>query len=350
MAVIAVYELPVPVWMSTAVLDRTFRTGYRSVEFDVVMPGGGGPAGSPPEVEGVDWSHVGLTDSSGAPGESAWAQRYGAFTPGADEDSTAVCRVVFTDVVDSSPPRHYPSGPEDALAGAVDGWFDAVRTWVETRTGQDLDPGHRIYDAVMHGVGLTFIEPQLEHTGLSMTLTTPRIIPLSARDWAMIVESVREGLEPPLEEVLSRDARAAHTRGHYRRAIVDAATALEIALYRVIKAEVNPDVLSARLRGQLKSPKPPTLGACLTIAEQAGLAFEVPFNDLKQLNDLRIAAVHHGSAAGSRVTAHAVQTMIDFLGAHGLWRRSKEREPDGSEWVLATDTETEGGDSAAVDA
>jgi hypothetical protein len=27
--------------------------------------------------------------------------------------------------------------------------------------------------------------------------------------------------------------------------------------------------------------------------------------------------------------------MLDFLGAHGPIRRQTEREPDGSEWVLA---------------
>lgn len=45
------------------------------------------------------------------------------------------------------------------------------------------------------------------------------------------------GVEPPPEEVLSRDARAAQRRKAGRRAIVEAATAVEIVLTRVLASQ-----------------------------------------------------------------------------------------------------------------
>ncbi|WP_435585845.1 hypothetical protein [Micromonospora aurantiaca (nom. illeg.)] len=128
--------------------------------------------------------------------------------------------------------------PEHQLAEYINKWFDDVRTWTEIVTGQDLDPNHLVYDAESVGAGLRFIERP--HDGaLGFTITTPRVLPLRGQEWADILGFVRDGKEPPLEEVLSRDARAAHRRDADRRAIIDAATALEIALGRHVRSPAD---------------------------------------------------------------------------------------------------------------
>ncbi|WP_247686730.1 hypothetical protein [Micromonospora sp. C31] len=205
-----------------------------------------------------------------------------------------------------------------------------MRTWTEVLTGQDLDPNHRVYDAESVGAGLTFIEPP--HDGaLGFTITTPRVLPLRAREWADILGFVRDGKEPPLEEVLSRDARAAHRRNAYRRAIIDAATALEIALGRHVRSHV--DQLPERQRGRISERT--ALGDYISIAEHSGLQLAVPVDRLRWLNKRRNDAAHRGAAPGHWEAGNAVQVMIDFLGVHGRFRRTGGREPDGGELVLA---------------
>jgi hypothetical protein len=138
--------------------------------------------------------------------------------------ATALHRVVVTDVEGPTYDHKSWFTSEHQLAQYINKWFNDVRTWTEVLTGQDLDPNHRVYDAEAVGAGLTFIEPP--HDGaLALTLTTPRVRPLRAQEWAAILGLVRDGSEPPLEWVLSRDARAAHRRTAHRRAIIDAATA-----------------------------------------------------------------------------------------------------------------------------
>ena len=53
-AVTAIYELPVPIWVSCAALNGTYPSGYSRVQFDVVMPQKRGPVGGPPVLDGIE--------------------------------------------------------------------------------------------------------------------------------------------------------------------------------------------------------------------------------------------------------------------------------------------------------
>ena len=130
---------------------------------------------------------------------------------------------------------------------------------------------------------------------------------------------------------LSRDSRAAQRRNANRRAIIDAATALEIALGRHVRglADQLPETQRRRISERT------ALGDYISIAEHSGLQLAVPVDRLRWLNNLRNDAAHRGAAPGNWKAGEAVQVMIDFLGAHGRFRRTGEREPDGGEWVLA---------------
>ncbi|MFH5822303.1 hypothetical protein [Georgenia sp. AZ-5] len=193
MRVVAIYELPVPIWISTEVLGEHITSGFGSVMFDVVMPSPDGPVGAAPVVEGVEIP----THQAGSGELLVWTQRFAAFTPDADAESTALCRIIVQTRRQggiSNEPYH--------LARVIDPWFNAVRTWVEAITGQDLDPNHRIYDATALGANLTVLEPVLDNDGpIAFTLTTPRIIPVSAARWRHIMAQVAAGEEPPLGRV-----------------------------------------------------------------------------------------------------------------------------------------------------
>jgi hypothetical protein len=320
----AVFDLPVPIWVMCETLGETYPTGYGALRFDVVMPQDHPPIGAPPTVQGMELQPA-LTGE-----QVVWAQEYGAFIPESLRPATAVHRVGVTAVEGPTYDHKSWFTPDHQLAQFIDGWFDKVRTWVEVVTGQDLDPCHRVYDAEVLGAALTFIEPPHEGA-LGLIATTPHVTPLRAGEWAEILACIREGTEPPLEEVLSRDARAAQARNANRRAIIDAATALEIVLGRHVRnhAADLPEAQSGRLTDRT------ALGDYISIAEHSGLELALPFDQLRRLSKLRNDAVHRGAAPGNWEAGDAVQVMIDFLGAHGHIRRTVGREPDGGEWVVA---------------
>lgn len=323
MDVRAVFELPVPIWMTCETLGASYPTGYDALRFDVVMPHDHPPVGAPPALQGMELSPLS--------GELVvWTQEYGAFIPESYRPATAVHRVGVTAVDGPTYAERAWFTPDHQLAEAIDRWFDNVRTWVEVITGQDLDPNHRVFDAEVLGDALTFIEPPHE-AALGLIATTPHVTPLRAREWAAVLANVAGGREPPLEELLSRDARAAQRRNANRRAIIDAATALEIVLGRHVREHAAdlPEAQRRRLSDRT------ALGDYISIAEQSDLELAVSIDQLRRLSKLRNEAAHRGAAIGNWEAADAVQVAIHFLAAHGLVRRTGEREPDGGEWVIA---------------
>lgn len=230
--VAAIYELPVPIWVTCEALSGTYPSGYGRLQFDVVMPQDHASVGGPPVVDGVE-----VPES--VDGELVeWTTKYAAWIPKKFQPATALRRIVITAVEAPTDAARSWRGPDQQLGEFIKFWFDEVRSWVEIATGQDLDPGHRVYDAETVGAGLTFIAPP--HEGdLGVRLTRRHIRPVTAAEWQGILAAVRDGKEPPLEYLLIRDANAAFARGFYRRAVIDAAAALELALVRILDDRIE---------------------------------------------------------------------------------------------------------------
>jgi len=291
------------------------------------MPSGDGPIGGPPEIEGVEIP-IRESDSSEP---FIWAQRFGAFTPGRDAESTALCRVAL-----QTKGLGDPADEVYDLANAIEPWFDALRTWVEAMTGQDLDPNHKVFAATVVGAGLTVIVPASMSEGATgLTITTPRIIPVASREWHRILARVAAGEEPPLEEQLSRDSRAAFARGQLRRAVIDAASAAEIVLHRVLRSEATrEDMPTPALRRKYDDLDKQPLGGLVTLARQCHLDPDVNLDDLDDLSQARNDAIHRALTPGSLRAFTVVQAAINMLGTHGTWKRTGVRPDDGSEWVV----------------
>lgn len=299
--VTAVYELPVPVWVSCSTLGGTYRSGYSRVQFDVVMPRDRGPIGGPPVIEGVELGE--FIDNELV----EWTTEYASWVPEEFQPATALRRIAITAVQAPVDTRSW-RGPDQQLAESIKLWFDRVRSWVEIFTGQDLDPAHRIYDVETVGAGLTFITPPREGK-LGLRLTTRHVQPVTAEEWRAILAAVLDGREPPLEHLLIRDAHAAYARGFYRRAIIDAAAALEITLFRILDERIEdlPEPQRKRLKGK------PTLGTVINIAQVSGLEFDVSFKDLKRLIDARNDAVHRAQAPDDFDSAMLLRIADRFL-------------------------------------
>lgn len=287
----AIYELPVPVWIDSGALGKTFPTGCRDVTFDVHMPERGGEDGSPPALEGL--------------GDTAlrWTQRFAARLPEGRDDAVAICRVGITAFEDPQSDDHHA-----VVSAVIDEWFDRVRTWVEVVTGQDLDFRHPTHDAHEVGRGLTYVDDE-ENTLHGLWLTTRPVNPIRVGEWAASLVYAADDRPPRLEHVICRDARASFARDYHRRAVIEAATATELLLVRELQGIAGS--LSNKHRKALDGK--PTFGTCIRIAKDAGLKLPVEIDRLEQLNSARIAAVHHGESAGTFESVRCVQTCIDFV-------------------------------------
>jgi hypothetical protein len=324
-AITAIYELPVPIWISTGVLGERIRTGFGTVTFDVVMPTQDGVVGGPPTISGVPVPTLG----DGAE-LLIWTQQFAAFP--SDPNSTALCRVVVQTVGPGDPQE----GPYD-LARAIDPWFDAVRTWAEATTGQDLDPNHRVYSATSHGATLTLLDPLPNTDGpIALTLTTPRVMPVPGDVWRGILANVAAGKEPPLEEQLSRDSRAAFARGQLRRSVIDAASAAEIVLHRLISTTVTEEHMpNSEYRRRLAKLDKQPLGELVAIAEKADVDLAVDTDALNELVEIRNDAIHRGATPSYVDGYKVVQAAINLLGRHGQWKRSPLPPDYGDAWEPA---------------
>lgn len=126
-----------------------------------------------------------------------------------------------------------PDSVAAAVLDDVDGWWDRVAAWHQVIGNDDLDP-------VVLGLGapetLVIWEEAAGTSSYTRAgiwerehLTLPLLHPV-ARPWQVSLIRAGNGEDPPLAWRLTRDAMAALTRGQFRRCIIDAGTALEIAI------------------------------------------------------------------------------------------------------------------------
>ena len=318
MSITAIYQLPVPIWISTDVLGERIRSGYRGFEFDVFMPTDIAPVGGAPVVPCVEVPAV-ESDADLV----VWAVEFAA--EASDPNSTALCRVVVQTLESHDP----VNGPSD-LARAMERWFDAVRTWAETLTGQDLDPNHRVFSSKEYGEHLTLLDPAPATNGpIALSLSIPHVVPVSASEWRMLLARVAAGEEPPLEEQLNRDARAAFNREQYRRSVIDAASAAEIVLHRLIATSVTEAQLpNSEYRRRLLKLDMQPLGDLVKIADAAGVDVEV--DGLAALVRVRNDAIHRGAAPSIFDAYQAGKAATRLLGCYGEWKRAGSAATSGA--------------------
>jgi len=210
---------------------------------------------------------------------TAWGSR-------ADGRDLAISQIVFTFEVGTDDEDF---GLLGEIRRAIPAWFSQVKDWVEVLTLQDLDytaPRRRVY---VEGQGWqAWRRSQPISVRGHVHLDFDRGTPLSSSDWQEVTALVKSEAQPPLTATLLRDARAAMARGQHRRAVVDASTALEIALHQVLVArhELAPSELSGEL---IRRAERWTLGA---LRETLGRLDGLPQLVTQEVVELRNAVVH----------------------------------------------------------
>jgi hypothetical protein len=132
--------------------------------------------------------------------------------------------------------RGQPQGSViDTLFDHVDSWFDCLRTWVEAVGDQDADPSYPIRSVLTPGDGLQVFTKDGD------TVSIPRYANRSqvfVRDVKLLTLPLLRKLAahansqtfPSDAHLLLRDGRAQWRRGHMRRAVIDAGSAVEVVL------------------------------------------------------------------------------------------------------------------------
>jgi hypothetical protein len=189
-------------------------------------------------------------------------------------------------------------------------WWDALSAWIEVTTGQDLASlGDRRpkrpqtfhlwggnADGTMRPLAMLF-----QATGF------PPSHPLPAEGLRTCLAAVAEGRAAPQERLHLSDARSLHNNGQWRRAVIDAATAAEVAITSWIDSNANSDVKA----DLAKKPKP--LGALWPLYKRLGGA--VPDNFQKLVVDPRNDAAHRGMALTSEQSAAAIDATAELVAA-----------------------------------
>lgn len=116
--------------------------------------------------------------------------------------------------------------------------------------------------------------------------------------------------------------------------MIDAASAAEIVLHRVISTAVTAgNMPNSEYRRRLERlDKQQPLGELVAIIAKADVDLDVDTDAMQKLVDLRNDAIHRGLAPNSREAYSPVQAVLELLGRHGPWKRSGEEPQYGDEW------------------
>lgn len=279
-------------------------------------------------LPGVDFEPTGEVLAFSGPELQAWSSDDESLSGGgwahavtARDEMPAAAVLAFALRLEVMPRPATAAGPSfadpaddvvDQVLGAIDPWFDRFRSWVEVRTGQDLDASPAQQRTWSPGSALRVRlvdEPGVDRRRPRVRVTTIEHNALSEQDLRGAVGLASDGRMPADELVLLRDARAALVRGQARKAVLDAACAAELAAGRMLEAQlaaVAPPLAEA-LTSRL------TLGPQVGLLRAAGVA--VPDQARKRLVEVRNAVVHRGKCPSDQeamVAIHIATALVEL--------------------------------------
>jgi hypothetical protein len=207
----------------------------------------------------------------------------------------------------------------DTLFNWIIGWAELVGEWLETLTEQDAGRAGPVRAAWIVGEGVSIwtqegsVESSIPSSSERVHVRLLRTEFLDRETWRRVVRLAGRDTPVPDEHRLLCAARAWLRRAEYRRAVIDAGTAAELALTRLpdqAMAAVHPPVQKVLL--QENRP----LGRLVNLV---GPSVDVPSEDLKGLVKSRNDCVHRNmpptpdEATQATSTATALVELVEPL-------------------------------------
>lgn len=187
-------------------------------------------------------------------------------------------------------------------------WLDIFYSWIEVHTAQDLNYMQPRWTAHVEGAGIATFQGNGTRLGLGGLVRLDNLweIPSSPALLARATHRAGKDEYPAIAHLLLRNGRAAWHRKPYRRAAIDAGTALEIVLLQL-----------ATKKG-VTSPKgpPPTLGRLVRVLkDQSVIPNSLAMQLQKTVVDSRNRAAHEGAEPEPAGVTQALQ-----LSGSVVWR------------------------------
>ncbi len=203
--------------------------------------------------------------------------------------------------------KGHPQGKSiNALFATIDQWFERLRTWTEVITDQDADPVNPLSHADLTANGLHIFTVEnnivsLPASPFGITVVLDSSEPLTAEMLHKVVEQANSGTMPSESRILLRDSNAALRRAHYRRAVIDAGSATELAL-----ADVNNNIT------KIPGPYRKTLG--WYVQQPAIIAHShMPTEAMQDLVNIRNNAIHQNRVPTYDETIKAIRLAKQII-------------------------------------
>jgi hypothetical protein len=183
-------------------------------------------------------------------------------------------------------------------------WSARLADWIEVLTGADLDATHPLQgvfegprwnsSAWINRMGSKRSYEYVNPIGIAIGSTGDDA--LDPAKWSTAIRGANTGVRPPETLLLIRDARAAQRRRNGRRAVLDAATAVELIIEPALRTELllrNPQTFVDHL---LKAEWSFSNRAQL----MSSLGMWLPPNLASNVMDLRNKVIHANATVGAR--------------------------------------------------
>jgi hypothetical protein len=316
-----IYRLPHEVLVDFALLRVTMGFPIRlggetgTVEFPRLGPpaaAGEKPGIVSPPLTGlrndIDWPRY-LDTYAGWGMTVRWHVAAGAAGEGSAAIEALVMRFPLPDEREESAAK-----VADHLFGAIPSWSARLMDWLEVATGQDLDSSVAP-STVRSGDGLDLHRVDSAGKATRQPSERPMLIgpmpiegmspsrELKEAIWRAVLNRTNSEMEPTIERLLLRDARAGLRHKHPRRAVLDGGTAAEIVLTQLLDGQLTnlPPRAATLFRKQNRQ-----LGPLIQVLDALGVALPERQRLHQELVDPRNQAIHGGQQASIEEATRAV--------------------------------------------